>query len=120
MKMNKTAVTICALDENKYEKWDEYVKQHPNGTFFHLSGWEIVISRSFGHNTKYLMAVENSRIVGVLPLGHINSTFFGNALVSTPFCVYGGAIADNEVIKTQLEAAAESHAIKLGVDYLFC
>ena len=35
------------------------------------------------------------RIVGVLPLAHVNSWLFGNALVSLPFAVYGGVAAES-------------------------
>lgn len=118
MKMDTTSAVICRLDSGGYEQWDSYVKKNPDGTFFHLSGWERVIKQSFGHDTNYLMAKQNGVIVGVLPLGHIKSKFFGNALVSNPFCVYGGAVADNGIIRKQLEEAAESEAVKLGVDYL--
>ena len=36
--------------------WDEYVKRHPKGTFFHQIGWKEVIEKSFGHQSHYLIA----------------------------------------------------------------
>ena len=41
-------------------------------------------------------------IVGILPLFHIKHFVFGNALVSLPFCDYGGVLADNEQTKNIL------------------
>lgn len=53
-----------------------------------------------------------------MPLVEVKSRLFGHALVSTPFCVYGGALADNQEIKTKLEAKACLLAEQLNVDYL--
>jgi len=116
--MNQSKIIITSLSPGENESWDSYVKKHPDGTFFHLSGWQKVIQQAFGHSTKYLKAELNGKITGLLPLGQIKSKIFGNSLISNPFCVYGGAIADNEQIKMLLESAAEAEAIKLSVDYL--
>jgi len=99
-------------------QWDEFVDTCPDATFFHKSGWQEVIEKAFGHRTYYLFAELNGRIAGVLPLGHIRSRLFGNALISTPFCVYGGIATQNSDVFSALEAAACSQAEKLEVDYL--
>ena len=99
-------------------QWDSYVNAHPNGSFFHLSSWLKVIDEAFGHPCYYLLALQNKQIVGVLPLVEVKSTLFGHALVSTPFCVYGGALADNLDIQQALESRACQLAEKLQVDYL--
>ena len=72
--------------------WDQFVRAHPQGTFFHLSAWAGVIERSFGHRGHYLLARRGDAIEGVLPLVHQKSLLFGNALMSIPFGVYGGRI----------------------------
>ena len=111
-------ITITNLTEVKSSSWDTYVKQHAEGTFFHLSGWQKVVSSTFGHDCYYLLAEEAEKVVGVLPLVEVKSALFGHALVSTPFCVYGGAIADSDEVKRQLEQHAVSIAERLEVDYL--
>ena len=111
-------IIIEKLTPDYKEAWDKFVTKHTEGSFFHLSGWQRVIEQAYGHETYYLLAREDKRVLGVLPLGHIRSRLFGNALISNPFCVYGGAIADNKSILTQLEAAAEQEAINRKVDYL--
>ena len=116
--MSETDIIIEQLSKNEFQEWDAYVNQHSSGTFFHLSGWKTVIEQAYGHDTFYLMARSGERISGVLPLGHVNSHLFGNALISNPFCVYGGAIADNDSIRLQLENAAEEESLKRQVDYL--
>jgi len=116
--MSNNTITITRLTSSSYADWDNYVEGNPQGTFFHLRGWETVIKEAFGHDTCYLMAQQDGNIVGVVPLGHIKSRLFGNALVSNPFCVYGGAIADTPEIRSQLEVAAETEAVEREVDYL--
>jgi FemAB-related protein (PEP-CTERM system-associated) len=99
-------------------QWDAFVDACPNATFFHLAGWKQVIEQTFGHRTCYLYAESDGEILGVLPLVHIKSRLFGNALISTPFCVYGGVASEDGEVCQQLEAAACKLAEDLKVDYL--
>ncbi len=99
-------------------RWDAFVEACPEATFFHRAGWQEVIERAFGHRTRYLYAECGGRITGVLPLGHIRSRLFGNALISSPFGVYGGVATEDEHARQQLESAACELAEELGVDYL--
>ncbi len=98
--------------------WDAFVRAHAQGTFFHLSGWAGVIERSFGHRSHYLLAERGGRIEGLLPLVHQKSLLFGNALMSIPFGVYGGVIAQSAEASRSLVDAACALARDLGVDYL--
>ncbi|MGH8559664.1 MAG: FemAB family XrtA/PEP-CTERM system-associated protein, partial [Methylococcales bacterium] len=63
-------------------------------------------------------AETDGTIEGVLPLGHIKSRLFGNALISTPFCVYGGIAAASRQARDALDNAASQLARDLSVDYL--
>lgn len=116
--MSNNTINIQTLSAGQEQEWDDYVNHHPDGTFFHLSGWQKVIAQAYGHDTCYLMAKADNAVVGVLPLGHIKSRLFGNALISNPFCAYGGVIADTGDICNKLETAAEQEALKRNVDYL--
>jgi len=99
-------------------RWDGYVAAHPEATFFHRAGWREVLGRAFGHATHYLYAEADGHIRGILPLGHVTSRLFGDALISTPFCVSGGIVADTSEARLALCHAAEERARLLGVDYL--
>jgi hypothetical protein len=78
------------LDEASAPRWDAFVDACPEGTFFHRAGWKRVIERSFRHRCYYLYAESQGQLRGVLPLVHVRSRLFANALISTAFCVYGG------------------------------
>ena len=110
--------TVSRLTPRDTERWDEFVNRCPDATFFHKAGWQQVIETAFGHDTHFLFAERDGEIIGVLPLGHIRSRLFGNALISTPFCVYGGIATQDPIAFSMLESAACSLAEKLEVDYL--
>ncbi|WP_019866622.1 FemAB family XrtA/PEP-CTERM system-associated protein [Methylovulum miyakonense] len=109
---------IKTLHQADFGRWDEFVNNHPNGTFFHLSGWKTVIETAFGHKAHFLYTEHDGAITAILPLVHVNSLLFGNNLVSTAFCVYGGIIANNEASYDLLDAEACRLAKELGVDAL--
>lgn len=111
-------ITIKTLSAKDTTRWDDFVVQCPDATFFHRAGWKNVIEQAFGHKTYFLFAEQDSQICGVLPLGHVKSRLFGNALVSSPFCVYGGAVATNQDAKNALYDHAVELAQSLKVDYL--
>jgi FemAB-related protein (PEP-CTERM system-associated) len=48
----------------------------------------------------------------------MRSLLFGDALVSTPFCVYGGVAATTDAARTALEEAAVALGIRLGVAHV--
>lgn len=77
-----------------------------------------MIEQAFGHRTHFLFAESEGQVRGVLPLAHRRSLLFGNALISTPFCVYGGVAADCNDVQTLLLEEAARLARQLNVDYL--
>lgn len=97
--------------------WEDFVNATPAATFFHRAGWKRVIERAFGHRCYFLYAERSGQVEGVLPLAHVNSRLFANALISTPFCVYGGAVATSEAALDALYARACELARELGVEY---
>ena len=99
-------VKVHSLNSFDSRRWDDFVKCCDSATFFHRSGWKEVIENAFGHRTYYLYAEHDGVIEGVLPLGHVKSLLFGNALMSTPFCVYGGIAANTERARQALEECA--------------
>jgi FemAB-related protein (PEP-CTERM system-associated) len=100
-------LTLRPLDDAGAPAWDAFVHERPDGTFFHLAAWRHVIERAFGHQTHYLMAERDGAVAGILPLAQVKTRLFGDALISVPFCVYGGPLAaDAETAVTLAEHAA--------------
>jgi len=98
--------------------WNAFVHAHPEGTFFHRAEWQHVLTQAFGHVTHYVLAESGGAITGVLPLAEVKSRLFGHALVSTPFCVYGGVVSADAESEAALVASACDLARQLGVEYL--
>ena len=111
-------IVIKRLDESATGKWDAFVESCGSATFFHRAGWKKVIEESFGHDCYFLYCEVDGEWRGVLPLVHVHSRLFGNALISSAFCVYGGAAALDAEAESALYAEAETLAASLGVDYL--
>ena len=111
-------LSVRTLTAERAAAWDAFVADSPQATFFHRAGWREVLERAFGHPTHYLYTERDGRITGVLPLGHLRSRLFGNALISVPFCVYGGVAASDDASARALADAARGLAEDLGVDYL--
>lgn len=98
--------------------WNKFVREHPDGTAYHLAEWREVLHRAFDHRTHYLLVERRGAIRGILPLAETKSLLFGHALVSTPFCMYGGILAIDDDAHAVLERAACDLARRLQVDYI--
>jgi len=111
-------VTVHELVPGEEARWDAFVATCPEATFFHRAGWKAALEQGLGHRGRFLYAERDGAIEGVLPLGEVRSWLFGKALVSTPFCVYGGAAAISGEARQALETAACRLAEARGVDHL--
>jgi FemAB-related protein (PEP-CTERM system-associated) len=115
------ALRIHQLDSaqpDQVARWEAFVMGHAQATFFHRAGWQTVIRDVFRHDTYFLYAELQGEIQGVLPLAHVNSRLFGNALTGLPFAVYGGVAAATDEAAAALEAEAQRLAVELGTDHL--
>jgi FemAB-related protein (PEP-CTERM system-associated) len=110
------APAVVALDHpTGYAAWDAYVAASPDGTWFHSTAWMRAVQLAFGHQPVYLQAQRDERLVGVLPLFLVQSLFGGRMLVSVPYGVYGGALADNADARSALREALMATIGRLNV-----
>ncbi|MCU0840248.1 MAG: FemAB family PEP-CTERM system-associated protein [Thiobacillaceae bacterium] len=111
-------LTVRRVRDEDAAAWDAFVQALPEATFFHRLGWKTVLEEAFGHRPHFLLAERAGRIEGVLPLAEIKSRLFGHALISTPFCVYGGIAAASDAARAALDREAQALAEALGVGHL--
>ncbi len=98
--------------------WDEFVRAHPQGTFFHLSAWAGVVETAFGRRTHRLISTRGGALAAILPLVEVRSRLFGHALIGAGFTVGGGPLAlEAEALQDVLDHAA-ALGRKLGADYV--
>ena len=98
--------------------WDQFVHTHPMGSPFHLMAWRDTLRENFSYKPKYRVAVDQGRIVGVLPLFLVDNIVTGAVLISTPFAVYGGILAESEAAHEALRNHVRAMAEELDVEYL--
>jgi serine/alanine adding enzyme len=98
--------------------WEEFVNTDTQCSNYHRWGWKRVIENSFRWPTYYLMAREDTRVLGILPLVWQKSRLFGSFLTSLPFLNCGGVIAQSKPAKDALVAEGIALAKQLRVEYL--
>jgi serine/alanine adding enzyme len=113
------AIKIVQLTTHNQPQWVSYLAHHANATIYHSLEIKKVIEQTFDHKTLYLMAVDkNDDVRGVLPLTQLKSRLFGDLYCAVPFFNYGGVLADNDSIETQLINHAWSTASAYGSQHI--
>lgn len=103
-----TIEQVTAVSDNDNNQLDLYVKQHANGSVYHLAAWRNAITSAYGHSQVVLIARNKANIVGYLPLCLVSNPLFGKKLVSLPFADFSGVLADTADIATKLLTAAQA------------
>lgn len=98
--------------------WDAFVMRHPGSSPFHLTAWKKTIEQAFGYRPVYLVASSGRGIEGILPLFLVRNPIIGKVLISSPFAVYGGILADSAEAQRALYDRARAIGEDLGVDYI--
>lgn len=92
---------------------DDYAKRHTDGTLFHTRAWCEPVTATFGHLPVHLVARRDALVVGMLPLFVVKSRLAGRMLVSVPYGVGGGIIADDRdagyALFERAQRLAETH-----------
>ncbi len=89
-------------DDAGVEAW---LKSRPEATIFHTPRWGRAVERGTRQRFVPLLATRGSELVGWLPLTHVRSRLFGDALVSSGFAVGGGLLGDAQAAAALTEAA---------------
>ena len=118
MRSDDAPIVIRPASDADASAWDAFVRAAPDGTFFHRFAWRSLLRDVFGLDPRYLVVEREGRIAGVLPLVHQKSLLFGRSLISTPFCMQGGPLADDAAAVTALDQAAVALMAELKVPVL--
>lgn len=108
---------VSMLTTDHHNDWDEYVCKK-QASIYHYSRWSQLIKMVFGHESHYLMAVENEKVVGIFPLVQLKSLLFGNFMISMPYFNYGGVVADTQKITNSLISSAHELSDALGCSHI--
>lgn len=116
--MNTLMLQVKTLVPEAESRWDRFVDDMAAGTLFQKNAWRRILEKTFGYRSHYLYAERDGEIRGVLPLFHVRSWFAGNAVISTPFAVYGGMLALEEEAERALLRAGAKFADEHGASYV--
>ncbi|MCC7032944.1 MAG: FemAB family PEP-CTERM system-associated protein [Acidobacteria bacterium] len=111
-------MAIIRCDDAHRSRWNAFTLGSPRASFYHRWEWREINERCFGHATTYLAAVDDGRLVGILPLVRLKSLLFGNLACSMPFVNYGGPAGESDDVEEQLLQAAGEVADEWGVEYV--
>ena len=111
------APTVVTLEPNRQD-WDAFVQAQPQATGYHQWRWREVMEKGLGHSCRYLAALQDGRIAGVLPMVEVRRPFMGTALSSLPYVNYGGVLAANPEAAESLLSHAAAMVAKERLPYL--
>jgi FemAB-related protein (PEP-CTERM system-associated) len=112
---SSTDVAVRAGEPAHDAERDRFVSAHPRGTLFHLAAWRRAVEKSFGHESRDLLAWRGSTLVGVLPLVKCSRPLLGAHYISMPYGVYGGPLGESSDVERRLCDAAVARAREEGV-----
>lgn len=103
-------ITVRAATPNDKDSWNDFIANHTIDNHAFNWHWQDIISKTFGHQPYYLIATNDKKITGILPLFVVKSFLFGKSHISVPYLNGGGVIAD-DISSTN---ALVEHAINLS------
>ncbi|MEM8949670.1 MAG: FemAB family XrtA/PEP-CTERM system-associated protein [Pseudomonadota bacterium] len=102
-------VDITVAGDWDADAWNSFAEKAGTDGHFHAYPWRNVIWRALKHRPHYLIARQQGKTTGILPLFEVNSRIFGRSLISVPFLNGGGVLADDSASVVALL----SHALDL-------
>jgi serine/alanine adding enzyme len=93
---------IINIDEKMKNEWEQYIANHPYSIAWHSYDWSAVVKKHYKVDFYPIAAFDNNKICGILPLYLVKDLSGKTRLISVPYAVAGGIIADSEVISKKL------------------
>jgi len=104
-------IEIVRLTPNLEPDWSNFINLRDDHSVYHTLAWRNLLTETYGYKPEYLLAVENSEVVGVLPLMLVKGILTGKRLVSLPFShrvpVLGSDSAQKKLLQTAVDFAHE-------------
>jgi FemAB-related protein (PEP-CTERM system-associated) len=110
-------IIVCQSSEDA-KQWDEFVENHAAATNYHRWNWKRVLERAFSWPTFYLMAKEEGRVRGILPLAWQKSWIFHGCVSSLPVLSTGGIVAETPAAADELLEEAKRITRRVGAKFL--
>ena len=93
---------VKIIDLSQRKTWDNYVMENPDSIAWQKFFWYDVLKRNYKFTYYPLAAFDGNKICGILPLYYYKTLFRKGALISVPFAVAGGVVANNDEARQAL------------------
>lgn len=93
---------VRIIEASEREAWDSYVMGNPKSIAWQLYTWYDVVRQHYNVHFFPLAVFEADKIRGILPLYYYKSMLKQGTLISVPFAVAGGIVADNDEVSELL------------------
>ena len=113
-----TAVhTIRRCTPEVGQKWDQFVNDHPAGTYCHAFAWSEVLERAYGLRSFYLrIERSDARWQGVFPVVVLPALLQRSARgTSVAFCNYGDVLVNAEISVDGMRSACLEYLANQGL-----
>jgi hypothetical protein len=84
------------INAAKRKDWEQYIYDNPYSIAWQSYDWSIVLRRHYQIEFYPIATYDNSKICGVLPLYHLSTMRGKEQLMSVPYAVAGGIVADHD------------------------
>lgn len=95
-------IEIVQLSDSFNGAYEEFIRSRPDSNVYHTLEWKRLIEEVYSFNSHYFLALEEHKVVGVLPLFYANTLVKGRRYSSIPFSHHVPLLADSEVVRSQL------------------
>jgi len=93
---------------------DRFVRQHPEGTPYHLSAWRAAVADAYGYSARTLAAFDGAALLACLPVCIVARPFGKPRWSALPFCDVGGPLASTPALAAALSRRVASDAAEAG------
>lgn len=94
------------IGEDRQKDWNSYIQENPFSIAWQVFDWYRIVNRHHRVQFLPLAAMNGTRIEGILPLYKLKTLKGGSALISVPYAVAGGILADDPEVRDALLAHA--------------
>ena len=94
------------IEPAQTKEWERYIAGNPESTAWQSCAWNDVLKKHYPVTFYPIAALDDSGIRGILPLYHVRTRLKKDALISVPYAVAGGILADDAEASATLLAEA--------------
>lgn len=111
-------MNIEIINPIEYPGWDELIATNDQTTIFHTSAWARVLHESYGYKPLYFTAIENQKIVSLIPLMEVKSFLTGKRGVSLPFTDHCSPISNDPAKSEEILNRIIEYGKKAGWEHI--